>query len=189
MTFFNSSLRSLRLVKPKSPSNRYSNANNLVTKDLKITLGSRVDGRGRFLGSTMDSTMEQGPTPFSENVHSISAADVRSPTHRELYEESEHRIPPSDWPLHAVAESQARSSDGDRCHEDPELGLSTQLSSQHQSSLNQERPSDQAGWRKALSKLTPHRAGYWDMLSIFRSDGGKSVPQSTSAPEKMYNDF
>jgi len=188
MKFFNSSLRSLMFVKLQSPSGNSRNSAKLATKDLKITLGSQVDGRGRFLGHTVasiNSAVGDGPLPFSGGIRSFPIADEQNATHREHYEETSESRQPHNWPLNSTDKRRPRSEFADPSSEDAELGLTPTSGYQKEVSNREDGTSNWSGWRKMLWRLDENRTGYWDLLSVFRTGRRRSMSQSILRSENV----
>ena len=171
-------------MKSQSPSQNSSESKTLATRDLKITLGSQVDGMGRFLGSTMASAMERDPLPFSGNVPGIPLPGDDNATRREHYEEIKEEQGTTNWPLTSVDESPSQRTSGGSL-EDIENGLVPASTDHCRPNPDRER-SCQSSHRARLFKRTrKDHTGYWDLLSIFRSGTGKFAGQSTTNSEKV----
>ena len=177
MSFFSSSLRSLHGSRPlkwsSSPSNtpdgKPSSNRRLATKDVKITLGSRVDGRGHFIHSTKVFATDP-------NSHSLAEGTLNSPTttdsahdatrrdYHELVEEQQQspsRYLPSPYDHHSQG-SRTRSAP----HAPTESGFA----------IDEPAPKTKLGrirdstWWRTHQRTNTTRKGYWDLMSFFRAD-------------------
>lgn len=185
LSFFDSSFKSLRLSKPRNrssypsntPSTKPDSTERLATKDIKVTLGSRVDGRGRFIDPGCVFATEPDWLPLSEVGHNspVPADNAPDATHREYYEgmagqqQSRVRQFPSSH-HHHTNDSRNQSES----HAVADFGLPTQVRAPER---KQSRVSGNAWWkmhRQSNTTLT----GYWDIMSFFRTDGAAPPDQS-----------
>ena len=184
MTFFNSSLKSLMFMKSQSPSQDSSHNERLATRDLKITLGSQVDGMGRFLNSRIACTSEPNPLPFSGNISGVALSSDKNATRREQYEEIKEDRSAPNWPLNSDNERESESVTGRLC-EDAEHGVIAD-SAEHSRPIREPGSALELPRRRRLfERLKTNRTGYWDILTVFRSGVGKSVSQSTANSEAV----
>lgn len=185
LSFLNSSFKSLHLSNPlhrssepgKTPRSKPSSTERLATKDIKVTLGSRVDGRGRFFNPESVFATEPKWLPLSEIARNpaVPADNATDATRREYYEEmaeqqqSRGRRSPSPHNQHTQG-SYIRSAS----HAVGEVGLPTEgrAPKTKRSSVG-----GSAWWKTHRQSNTP-RTGYWDIMSFFRMDSAMSPGQS-----------
>lgn len=87
-SFFSSRVKGFSLLKLSSrPSSSESSSKRLATKDIKITLGSRIDGQGHFLNPTSVFAREEDWSKLGEATHNPPRL-LREPsgTRREWHE-------------------------------------------------------------------------------------------------------
>ena len=198
VTFFSSSFKSLHLSRSRNRSSDPSNTSGskvdkhkrLATKDIKVTLGSQVDGRGRFLHPSSVFAAEPQWLPLSEvSRHSSTPPD--NATHREYYEEMTES-----QRLHALHLPSPQS--------DLALGGSYQIRSptaadygpHEQAPVPKVKPrgrKSSAWWKpsqKPSAQAAGHpngtssvRTGYWDIMSFFRTDD-----RSSHGPSKVHSE-
>lgn len=172
MSFVNSSFRNLRFVKLQSSSSNPDDNEKLATRDIKITLGSRVDGQGQFLGSATAAWGEHGFRPLSApSIDGQAFVDERHSTRREGYEIMSIRQHPV-WHRPPVDQKAGETTLWDPRPGYAELGLATQ-SDEREGILR-----SSAKGKENSRKLCPDRRGYWDVLSVFRTGGVMSTAQS-----------
>lgn len=185
LSFVNSSFKSLHLSillhRASNPSNtpvsKSSSIGRLATKDVKVTLGSRVDGRGRFLNSTSVFATEPDWLPLSEVARNSSITTDNAPdaTNREYYEglaeqqRSRGRRSPSPHNNHTQG---SYSQSGSQTVAEFELPTK-----ERESKTKQSRVSASAWWTRNRQSNTL-RTGYWDIMSFFRMDSIMSRGQS-----------
>ena len=183
-SFLSSSLRSLHLSRPlnrssdpsNTPSSRASNTRRLATKDIKMTLGSQVDGRGRFISpASVIATPDW--LPLSEVGHNTSTHANNAPeaTHREYYEEmAEEQHSRIQYPPPTQDHHSQRSWNRNAFHTSSELGYPK---SGRAPKTKQSIKSGRAWW-KIHRRSNTTRTGYWDIMSFFRTDVTRSLGQS-----------
>lgn len=175
-SFVNFSFKGIHLLNPlnrsSDPSNstgsRSSSGKRLATKDIKVTLGSRVDGRGRFLNPASVSTAEADWLPLSEAARNSSTrTDTASEaTRREYYEEmAEKQWSRGGHSLSPQNHHTQRSSSRNASHAVADFGLSTE------EPVPETRRSSVGGsaWWKYHRQSNTLRTGYWDIMSSFRT--------------------
>ena len=181
LSFLSSSFKSLHLSRSpnrssnpsKTPGSNSSGTRRLATKDIKVTLGSRITGGGRFID--LENVLPTDPDwlPLSEVNRDLPthADDAREPTRREYYEEeleeqhSQVRHPPSPHDHHPH-QSGIRSA-SPAATEHPKNGRAQQQ--------NQSSNSGNAWWKMHRQPSTT-RTGYWDIVSFFRTNTAASGP-------------
>ena len=184
-SFLSSSFRSLHLSRPlnrstdpsNTPSSKASNTRRLATKDIKMTLGSQVDGRGRFISPASIIATDPDWLPLSELTHNTPTHANNAPeaTHREYYEEmaeeqhSRIQYPPPPHDHHSQ-----RSWNRSASHTTTELGYPK---SGRAPQTKQSRNSGRAWW-KIHRRSNTSRTGYWDIMSFFRTDVTMPLGQS-----------
>lgn len=163
-----SSFRSFRLSRFLKRSIHRAGTDNLLSRKMKISLGSQVDGGGHFLNLTsifglgtdrstvsrMGADMLQG----HENIHA---------TRRDFYEGSGSRR----QPLNQYSLSSHSGSHGtDTIAALPDAASQCQYGDQVLSSTTHSYTGEtnQRSWWK-LRWRSPAPTGYWDVMSIFRS--------------------
>lgn len=185
LSFFNSSFKSLRLSKPLNQSSdpshtacsKPSGTKRLATKDIKVTLGSRIDGRGRFLNPTSVFATEPDWLPLSEVARNapIPAENAPDATHREYYEgiaeQQQCQIRHSPYPRDDHTQGSCTRS---ASHAVTGSGLPTKGRGPKtmRSSVG-----GSAWWKIHRQSITP-RTGYWDIMSFFRAESAISPGQS-----------
>ncbi|MCJ1376699.1 hypothetical protein MMC20_007944 [Loxospora ochrophaea] len=165
-----------------SRSTNPSSAKRLATEDIKVTLGSRIDGKGHFMNPTSVFAMDPNRLPLSEAIHSpLTSVDEANATPRDHYEEiAEMQHAPARHLL-STGNPSFQSSTGDSPHEDAELGLVGQkLPPCEHLQASRSKPSRLGKLRGWIipQKSETARTGYWDILSLFRTAGAKSTVQS-----------
>lgn len=83
---FGSKVRGLSLPKPFSQSGRSDPSQKPSTKDIKVTLGSRIDGKGHFLGTGSVFTKEDHWQNPADSTTSLDHVNKRKEAHREYFE-------------------------------------------------------------------------------------------------------
>ncbi|CAD6576229.1 MAG: hypothetical protein ASARMPREDX12_007798 [Alectoria sarmentosa] len=185
LSFLNSSFKSLHLSNPlhrssepgKIPHSKPSSAERLATKDIKVTLGSRVDGRGRFFNPETVFATEPKWLPLSEIARNpaVPADNATDATRREYYEEmaerqqSRGRRSPSPHNQHTQG-SYIQSAP----HAVGEDGLPTE----GRAPKTKRGSVGGSAWWKAHRQSNTPRTGYWDIMSFFRMDSAISPGQS-----------
>ena len=178
MSFVNSSFRKLSSVKLQSSPSIPDNTEKLATRDMKITLGSRVNGRGHFMGSATATWAEHGSRPLSEPfIDGQAFADERHSTRRDDYEIMSIRQHPA-WPRPPMDQKAGETTLWDPRPRDAELGLATQSDHHRKTSERDGILRSLAKGKKKSRKLRPDRRGYWDVVSVFRTGGVVSTTQS-----------
>lgn len=185
LSFFNSSFRSLRLSNPlnrssdpsHTPDSKPSSTKRLAAKDIKITLGSRVDGRGRFLNPTSVFATEPDWLPLSEIARnsSIPAENAPDATNRGYYEgmaeQQQSQVRHLPYPHNDHTQG---SCIGSASHATAESGLPTKGRAPK---MKRGSVGGSAWWKMHRQLLVP-RTGYWDIMSLFRADSTKFPGQS-----------
>lgn len=85
-----SKVRARSFRKPFSQSNGSDPPKKLFTKDIKVTLGSRVDGKGRFLSTGSVFAKEDHWQNLTDSNTSPNNDPERKGTHREYFERRIH---------------------------------------------------------------------------------------------------
>ena len=174
-----STFKGLHLSKYQTRSSKPSTIKRLATKDIGISLGSRIDGRGHFLNSaTLFASDQQSSSQPESNLKSLTNAAEPSATRREYYEEMiEIQKPPMGQPPQPnyppTQETPSYFPVGDA-----ELGLTTRKASaseDRQSCEGNQGGSSKVGRWKMPWRSDAARTGYWDVLSIFRTGGARST--------------
>lgn len=83
---FGSKLRGLSLSKPFSQSGGSGASKKLLTKDIKVTLGSRIDGKGHFLNTESVLAKEDNWRNLPDSTTSPDHVIERNETYREYFE-------------------------------------------------------------------------------------------------------
>ena len=183
-SFFSSSFRSLHLSRQLKPSSNPSNTpgsnpsstKRLVTKNIKLTLGSRIDGGGRFLGPASVFATDADWLPLPEATRNSPTTNDKAPdaTHRAYYEMAEQQqsqdryLPPHH--NHHTQESCTQRA----FHAVPVISLTPK---EQASSTTQSGASGSAWWKRHR-QLNTHRTGYWDILTLFRKESAIYPSQS-----------
>ncbi|MCJ1455824.1 hypothetical protein MMC28_006181 [Mycoblastus sanguinarius] len=166
LSLFNTSLKYLHVPFSKhgqSSSSTSSNAKRLATRDIKITLGSRVDGKGLFLNPNSVFAAEQ-----DGEAHHLSNFDTRSDaTRREYYEQPEV---PQPEPCH----DEQHSSQGNTWGSSKDSTIEGP-----QRDVEPSSPDRPRWWKRSFSS----RYGYWDITSFFGTRGTEG-----SLPSKMHSE-
>ncbi len=170
VTLFSSSFRSFHLQKLSTLASNPSSVEKLATKDVKVTLGSRVDGRGLFLDpvSVFATGPDSSPVSGVPNDQS-STVNENDATRREYYEGSGKR---QQAPTFNTPTTYSHP-------EDVEVGLPDTLERSQPSETKRSKFGWTTRW-KTPWQSDQARTGYWDILSVFRMDGAKSSLQSES---------
>ena len=171
LSFLTSSLESLRSSKQSNQCSdqsntagpKFNNNRKIASKDLGITLGSRIDGRMRFLNSTSVFAKESDRLPLSK---------VSGKTHRNCYEEvaeqqpsrAQHSPPPH---IHHAQDNHTPSA----FHAVSDLRLPARGRAHK---TKQSRASGCVLWKIHSQSKTP-RTGYWDVLSLYRTENAMST--------------
>lgn len=82
---FGSKMRGLRLLKPFNQSGGHSPFKKLSTKDIKVTLSSRIDGKGHFL-STGSLFVKEDWQGKADSTTELDHATEGKETHRDYFE-------------------------------------------------------------------------------------------------------
>lgn len=184
VSIFNSSFRSLRSSK-HSQSITPNSAQRLATSDVKVTLGSRVDGKGLFMNPESAFATERDPPLPPSIARGPSGLTYQpGPTRREYYEDIAEcpslQYPPS------IHDHSTQLSTSSCVLRDEELGVPTPSASQCEHSnfsrIQQSRFS-RIGWWKRPRHSDGARTGYWEVMSFFRTGNVESPIQSKSASE------
>lgn len=189
-SLFSSSFRSLHFPKLQERSSDPNSGKRLATKDIRITFGSRVDGRGLFLDSSSAFAAEQRSLPAPEIAHSSPKIRGEAPldsestrTRRDYYEgtaKSQH-LPSRYSPSAESRSTQTATWDSFPKNVDAQVpAQAAPQSGRFQSSRpKKSRDSWSAWWSRPLHSDHSEK-GYWDHLSIFRNGGTNSAMQSKS---------
>ena len=185
LSFLRSSLRTLNLSRQLERSSHpgsihgstSSSTKRLATKDIKVTLGSQINGRGRFLnpGSVVATDADLLPhydITRNSPTHADSAVEI---TRRENYErraEEQHSRVPRPPSLHDQCSQ--RSQIQVPTHPSTEVGL---LERGGASRTKDNGDSDNAWWNICRQPNTTH-TDYWDVMSLFRSNTTTSPSRS-----------
>ncbi|KAL8698364.1 MAG: hypothetical protein Q9201_006621 [Fulgogasparrea decipioides] len=87
-SFFSSRAKGFSLLRPSTKPSSSKSSKRLATKDIKMTLGSQVDGQGRFINSTSVFAREEDWLELGQAAHNPSSfAQKPGGTRREWYEE------------------------------------------------------------------------------------------------------
>ena len=180
VSVFSSSLKRLQYPSQQSrssnakPSSSSSSAKKLATKDVKVTLGSRIDGEGRFFttdtsGSVFAPGEEAWPLPRA----------VYSPTRRDEYEESPHFSQPTDQIPQSFYQGPSQDSSLDHPVANESFGDKSQDPYRHWPPDQESREESRGGWRW-WRRGDAGQTGYWDLMSIFRTRN-TTLPVHTKA--------
>lgn len=179
LPFFGSSFRAPHLFKQLNRSSHSGSTPGSISKSTK--LGSRINGRGRSMipGSIFATDADLLPLSNLTRNSTTYADSAKIATRREYYErlaEEQHsrvRRPPSLHDHHSQ-----RSRIRDPSHAVIEVGL---LERGGASRTKHDSDSGSA-WRKIRRQPNPTRTGYWDVLSLFRSNATTLPGQSRTQP-------
>ena len=153
-----STLKSLHLTKLTLRSTAPSSNEKLSTGNMKITLGSRVDGKGHFLNSRSLFGTTQQSSHVSEVDHGPSPSTLTGEQTRRAHHEF---VAESRWPRKYPGTSDStRFAQTDASWTTYGLGLPTRKSV------------------KATSRSGRARKGYWNLLSIFDTIAARSTRAS-----------
>ena len=174
VSFLSSGFQSLHLSRSlnrsshssKTPGSKSSSTKGRATKDIKVTLGSRVDGRGRFMTPASVLATNTNWLPLSEVPRdSPSLADnVQEATHRQYYEE-------------VAEDQQSRVRHPPSAHEEHSQEIFGPHNGERAPKPKPHSASGSAWWKQHRQSNTT-RTGYWDLLSFLRSDTAMSSGQS-----------
>ena len=180
---FSSTFKSLRISKLQSRSTKPRSGQRLATEDVGVTLGSRIDGKGRFLnsGSLFPGTQYSSTSTRKDHI-SMALPREYPATRRDYYEEVEEiqQAPSTHWPT--IPSSFTLTDKSTRLLGDPELGTPV---------LKDSTPKPPQSFRKQRGRfnqirqwyLPRHsdrpRSGYWDILSVFRTGVKSSSTQQS----------
>ena len=180
LSFLRFSFRSLHLSRQTDRSSHRINTSGIksnstkrvATEEIKVTLGSRVDGRGCFISLASVFPADSDWLPLSQvtgdsNIH---ADDASEPTHREYYEEmieeqrSHIQYPPSSHCRHPL-QNGIESASPTTIKESrlPRIGRA---------------PKKEQSWWKIHRQPESSRTSYGDVPSFIRKGTAKSFRQS-----------
>ena len=156
-----SSLKSLHLTKLTLRSITPSSNEKLSTENMKITLGSRVDGKGHFLNPrSLFGTNQHSSNPTESNHDTSPPALKGQQTRRAHHEYMTESRWPQKYPGRSDDSHFAQTDASWATYGDAELGLPTRKSV------------------KAPSRSGRARRGYWNFLSIFDIIAARSTKES-----------
>ena len=187
-TLFTSTFKSLHLPKRPNQSTNSPNAERLATEEVRVTLGSRVDGRGRFLNSTNLFRADHQSLPLSEaDPDPRPELDANPTTRRAYWEELKEAQQSINRPSTYIQSDPTQTNISWSTSGDAELGLSPQpnppsnlpdCSIVKQSVISRLKP------RKLPWRSSEARVGYWNILSLF----GTGSASSTTPPRTYSKD-
>lgn len=169
-SLFTSTLQSLRNSRLFGGQASRDTSTKLGTKDMRLTLGSKVDGKGRFMNSTRLPGENKPPTQMTGSDHFTPQPNAKSSATRRAY-------------LEGAAEAQYLSNLAGSTPWSPAAGPHFPLSNHDLTALPSFPEIEQGTDRRRT--WWPHwqsrepTAGYWSVLSFFRSDNAsRSTGQS-----------
>lgn len=184
LSFFSSSFRSLHLSRPlyrlsnpsDSPDSKPKSTKRLATKDIKVTLGSRVDGGGRFMEPASVFVTDTDWLPLPEVTHNSPTTIDNAPdaTRRQYYEMAEQQRSRDQHSSSPHSRHSQESSTRGTSHLATDFGL---LTNGQALKTKQSRVSGSAWWKIRRQSNTT-RTGYWDIMSLFRTDMAMSSGQA-----------
>lgn len=184
VSLFSSTLKSLHLPKFQNTSSNTNSSERLATKDIKITLGSRVDGRGLFLNSVSLFGTANQTIPLSDIAHdsTTSEREARRTRREDIEELAESRRPAFKHLMSSDSQVPPRNNSFST-ERDIALDYTGQRPSSIQytqsSGLKESKPSRKFPWK--MRRLSGgHQSGYWNILSMFRTGGPQSTLQSSA---------
>ena len=174
----NSGFRRIHLPNPPNGSSAPSSTKRLAIEDVKVTLGSEIDGRGPLLHPASVFAAEPDWLSLSAiSRHSSTRAD--NATRREYYEGLAEKQ--RSRALHSPA-PQSDSIQGSSNQTVSPTGADSGLRTQE--AVPKAKRSSVGGstwWKTSRDSNTP--TGYWDIMSSFRTKN-----RSSSAPTKMHSE-
>jgi hypothetical protein len=185
LSLFSSNFSRLLSPRQSSQPTNSGSSKRLATKDIKITLGSRINGRGHFLTSTGVFTKSDDWPPISEAVrNSLVCVNESDATRREYYETTENQDSSIQHPA-SVHSDPARANIECSLSPDVESGIALQRTSpdDHPQSLST-KPRRFRGigtWKLPWQSET--HTGYWDIMSLFRTGNIASTSHQKSHSE------
>lgn len=184
----NSTLKSLHLPKFQNTSSNANSSEKLATNDIKITLGSRIDGRGLFLNSVSLFGTAHQTVPLSDIAHdsTISEGEALGTRREDIEHLAESRRPAFKHLMSPKSQipprSNSVSTEGDTG--DTELSFTSQRPSTveyaNPNGLEESRPSRKFPWKMRQQTGEP-RSGCWNILTMFRTGGPESADQSLAS--------
>ena len=166
-----STFRSFHFPKLLNRSSDRGSTEKLASGNIKITLGSRVDGRGHFLNMTsiFGKGTQRSAVPQTA-TDTLESLDHSQATRRYFYEEMKS---PQQAFVQYPAPTHSQPSEADiitsvRYSAEPGSAVwdntfSSTSSPSHDDTIQR------SWWR--LPWRSPPRTGYWDLMSVFRSRG------------------
>lgn len=167
-----STFRSLRLSNLFNRSSDRASTEKLSSGNVKITFGSRIDGKGRFMN--MKSMFGRGTERSMDSqieAHTLQSDDSNNKTLRYFYEVESCQQPSA----HGPKSSQSQSSVTDMISTPPHHSTPHEHTWDQGTISNSAEPNDkstQRSWRRLPWRLRDP-TGYWDLMSVFRSKGSR----------------
>ena len=170
VSHFSSYLRSLHLPQSQMKSPSPASPRGLATEDVKVTLGSQVDGRGLFLNLASLFSSQNGTASRSQTMpKSLTTTKQSFATRRQYFEVAE-----SDQARQSHISRDAGHMEAWFASGDAELGtiVDRGSSEDQDQSLRGQKHSSVATEPSKVAWSNLSRTGYWNVLSLFK--GGHS---------------